>query len=274
MATCPFPGMDPWLEGSPFWQGFHNSFLTYLRDDLRERLPEGYRLSLEVRVYLESDYLPTRLTERVPDVEVYSERGRGGAAVLERPHIEEGVLLGGPLVERREAWVAVRSLPNDELVTSIELLSPSNKRGDEREAYLRKQRQLTQGGVNLVEIDLLRGGSPTVHVPPEWLSDVPRHDYLAAVFRAAWPGYTQVLPWTLRDPLPSVPVPLLPDAPEPKIDLQGVFVRTYDQGDMAHFLRLREPLRPPLRPEDAAWADTLLRAAGLSDPVVGQECLQ
>jgi hypothetical protein len=257
----PFPGIDPWLEGSAHWQGFQNSFVTYLRDELRAVLPRGYRVSTEVRVYFEREDLLGPTAERVPDVEVYRRGGAPGTAVLERPVIEEGVLLGGAAVERREAWLAIRSLPNDELVTALEVLSPSNKRsGDGRAPYRVKQEQLAASGVNLVEIDMVRGGQHTVRAPAEWLTSLPPYDHLTTVYRAAWPAYVQVIHWTLRDPLPVVPIPLDPSVPEPRVDLQPVYARAYENGDLAYFLRHRGTLAPPVTPADEEWARSLAAA--------------
>ena len=43
----------------------------------------------------------------------------------------------------------------------VELLSPANKQaGPDREQYLAKRMEILNGPVHLVEIDLLRGGSP------------------------------------------------------------------------------------------------------------------
>lgn len=43
----PYPGMDPYLEGSPYWQGFQNSLMTYLRDALQPALPANYVATLD-----------------------------------------------------------------------------------------------------------------------------------------------------------------------------------------------------------------------------------
>src|SRR5437660_455617 len=50
--------------------------------------------------------------------------------------------------------------PEPRLVTCIEVLSPSNKRGGKKgwKLYLRKRNALLLGKANLVEIDLVRGG--------------------------------------------------------------------------------------------------------------------
>lgn len=44
------------------------------------------------------------------------------------------------------------------MVTCIEVLSPTNKRGSGREEYIGKRLQILSGNANLVEIDLLRIG--------------------------------------------------------------------------------------------------------------------
>ena len=63
-------------------------------------------------------------------------------------------------IEIRE--VASRS----RLVTVIEVIGPTNKKpGDGQELYLRKQYDLRQAGVSLVEIDLLRAGDWIVAGP-------------------------------------------------------------------------------------------------------------
>ena len=63
-------------------------------------------------------------------------------------------------VEVREWWIEISSLPELELMTVIEILSPSNKSGSGRSEYLQKRDALIDQPVNLVEIDLLLGGRP------------------------------------------------------------------------------------------------------------------
>ncbi len=63
--------------------------------------------------------------------------------------------------EHRESFVEIfEASPGQRLVTSIEVLSPSNKRrGTEGwQIYQRKRQGLLLADVNFVEIDLLRGG--------------------------------------------------------------------------------------------------------------------
>src|SRR5438552_3024951 len=54
----------------------------------------------------------------------------------------------------KHAYIEIRARDNSELVTVIELLSPSNKKlGADRETYIAKRRQLSASGVHLVEFD-------------------------------------------------------------------------------------------------------------------------
>lgn len=75
------------------------------------------------------------------------------------------------------------------VVTAIELLSPANKctRADRR-AYREKQREYIQGGVNLVEIDLIREGSFIVAIPEGLVPRECRAPYIICVRRAAAHG--------------------------------------------------------------------------------------
>ena len=62
----------------------------------------------------------------------------------------------------RERWIEIRT-DSGTLVTIIEILSPTNKTHG-RAAYQNKRCDFTDAGVNVVGIDLLRGGELTVDV--------------------------------------------------------------------------------------------------------------
>ena len=80
----PFPGMDPYLEASGYWEDFHDSFLTSLRNALRGALPSAYSVYIQERVT--SITLPGHdRTHFVPDVGVTtsdSYRPAGGVATI------------------------------------------------------------------------------------------------------------------------------------------------------------------------------------------------
>lgn len=168
-------------------------------------------------------------------------------------------------VEAREYFVEIRALPGQELVTVIEVLSPSNKRpaGRGRARYLRKQRRILASDINLVEIDLLRRGAWTVALPEAKLDSLHAHDYRICVRRAARPGGFELYPFRVTQLLPIIRVPLRPGDEDPRLDLAAVFRETYDRAMVATKIDYTTEPALPLSPEDAAWAGGLLRAASL-----------
>ena len=64
---------------------------------------------------------------------------------------------------------------------------------------------------------------------------------------------------TIRDSLPSLPIPLKPTDSEPIVLLQEVLTQVYERARYAHRLDYRQPLPPPkLSTEDQQWVDELL----------------
>ncbi|MBI3942136.1 MAG: DUF4058 family protein, partial [Chloroflexi bacterium] len=155
--------------------------------------------------------------------------------------------------EIHDAYLEIRDARSHQVVTAVELLSPANKvkgsRG--RDAMLQKQRLLRQGGAHWLEIDLLRGGERLPGIAQ-------RSDYCAILLRADRPGM-QVWFIDLRDPLPTVAVPLVPTLPDVPLALQPVLDETYDRSWYAHSLDYARPIPlPALKPADAAWVADIL----------------
>ena len=96
-------------------------------------------------------------------------------------------------VEIRDRWLEISSLPEMDLVTVIEFLSPSNKAGSGRIDYLEKRAALIDRPVNFVEIDLLLGGRRTPVA-----RKLPAGDYYAVVARTADRPNAQIYAWTIR----------------------------------------------------------------------------
>jgi len=102
----------------------------------------------------------------------------------------------------------VEAAPDREVVTVIEVLSPTNKApGTGRYRYLRKREAISAGYVNLVEIDLLRRGQP---MPLETSS--PASDYRILVCRGLEHPSAPLYPFTVQQPIPKFTLPLLPEA--------------------------------------------------------------
>jgi hypothetical protein len=152
----------------------------------------------------------------------------------------------------RHSYLEIRDRENRQLVTVLELLSPSNKRpGRDRDQYEDKRNALLSGTANFVEIDLLRGG------PRMPMQDLPACDYCVLVSRVKPRPIADCWPIRLRDPLPVIPVPLRPDDQDARLDLQAVLHRLYDAAGYEVYIYGGQP-DPPLPAVDVAWARQLL----------------
>ena len=262
----PFPGIDPYLEDPVLWPGTHHRLVDNIADALNDVLPPGYVADINERLYIVQ---PERNV--YPDVAVlehpspHRERDRSGVAataVTDPPY----VVTVEP-VEVREAFVEILPVGDEErVVTAIEVLSHANKAPGShgRDLYLTKQHQLLQSQTHLMEIDLLRTGAPTLVPPPEQLrTRRPTWDYSVSLHRAGRGGTFEVWLNRVRERLPRVPVPLTDGDPDVALDLQAVFDRCYDAGPYRRRVDYRREPTPPLRDEDATWADALLREKGL-----------
>jgi hypothetical protein len=254
----PFPGMNPWLEDH--WQSVHSRFLTYLGDQISDSLPEGLAALTEERVVVENLRDGSGKRAMVPDIAVNQpwdnvppaggkDAAAGGLALAE-PLV---VLLDDPI--ERSLHIVDGS---GDLITAVELLSPVNKdRGDGQAAYLRKQRTYQEGGVNLVEIDLLRCGSRVFRAPAHHFGDRSDYPYGVSVWRALQPGQAFSYPIPLRKRLPVIPIPLRPGDAEVAVDLQPVVDQVYRNGRYTYLIRYEKGPEPRLSEDDAAWAKVL-----------------
>jgi hypothetical protein len=145
-----------------------------------------------------------------------------------------------------------------QLVTAVEVLSPINKSWQGRQAYLEKRDNLHLSRVNLVEIDLLLNG-----VPLPMKQRIEPGAYYAIVARGTRLPLAEVYRWTVRDPLPHLPIPLREPDPDVLIDLPASVTRVYYLGRYARTLRynLTLPETTSLRPDERAWVETLSKHA-------------
>jgi hypothetical protein len=255
----PFPGMDPYVELQAAWPDFHNGLIAEIRNELGARLPDSYIARVDERIEVVSwareptrSFRPDVLVGRFERSAVSSGLAMASApaATLEPKLVE---ILDRDPEELRITWVEVRALPEMELVTAIEVLCPINKSGPGRQAYLEKRDKLHDSRVNLVEIDLLLGGAP---LPMKERIEPGAH--YAIVARGAQLPLAAVYRWTVRDPLPRIPIPLREPDPEVLIDLAALVTRVYDLGRYARTLRhgSRLPETTSLPPEDRAWVES------------------
>ena len=256
----PFPGMDPFIELQE-WDDFHARLNIAISDALQPQVSPRYVVRAERRVYVESPGEADPSFRR-PDVSVVW-RGEvpGGTAIAAEPVASSQPFEGEvPMPEeRREIYLVIRIPETMEIVTVIETLSPSNKRpgGDGRREYLEKRDEVLQSESHLVELDLLRGGARLPMTRPQPL---PAADYYAIVTRRNRRPHASVYAWTVRDRLPTIPIPLKKGDPDVPLDLQAAFIAVFDRARYDLMLNYAAELQPPLSREDAEWAKTLLPA--------------
>jgi len=247
--------MDPYLESH--WADVHHNLITFAQGVLNDHLPADLIARVEERVFVESPSTGGRRAVEHPAPYVESSVSNGDVAVAEPlvVHLADESVTQG-FIEILDAGSGNR------VVTVIEVLSPANKHsGDGQDQYRQKQRELHAGGVNLVEIDLLRAGQRVLSVATDRLPPAQRTSYMICVRRACRPGQYEIFPITVRQRLPRFRIPLRPDDADVILDLQDLLARCYRNGRY-HTLDYTKDAEPPLRGEDARWADELLRGAG------------
>ena len=259
--STPFPGMDPYLEQSYLWPDVHNSLIGDLRDVLAPQLRPRYYVSVEERAYI-ADKTGDRFTGR-PDVAVVKRRPSrsfSGVAVADSvatmAPIRQVTL---PIMDQeRVTYLEVRSVETNRVITVIEILSHVKKRtGRGRTNYEQKRLNIFYSASHLVEIDLLRASNPMFLVDYHEESD-----YRILVSRAETRPKAELLPFNVKDAIPTFHLPLQAGDKEPLVDLGQLLHDLYDVA--GYDLRIdyrREPI-PRLSKEDALWTDKLLREAG------------
>jgi hypothetical protein len=140
----------------------------------------------------------------------------------------------------------------------IEFITPTNKLGAGREEYLSRRKRFLKKLIHLVEIDLDRSGERVPMAAP-----LPKAPYFAFVSRCEEQPITQVWPIALSQQLPIIPIPLLPGDADAILDLQLAMNTAYDDGAFRSVIDYRISPEIPLTPQQAAWVDEHLRAAGL-----------
>lgn len=258
--SSPFPGMNPYLENPTFWSEVHNRLIVNLADSLASLIPPQYRVAIEQRTYL-SDESDSVLVG-IPDVAVFSQNKatKPTSSTVTFASTSEAVTVRMPVPENvKESYLEIREVATSYVVTAVEILSPKNKRaGEGRKAYERKRKQVLASTTHLVEIDLLRGGKPML-----FLGEVPLSDYRIVLSRGDRRPLAQLYSFSVREAIPSFPLPLQLEDTEPLVDLQALLSGVYERARYNLAIDYSQEPVPPLKEEDAVWADALLREQGL-----------
>ena len=189
----------------------------------------------------------------------FSERWKGTS----RPAIAEpaGEVPNIYPAEVPQLSIEIRDVAERRLGTVIELLSPANKHGDGAREHGTRRLELMRTETHVLDIDLLRQRTRI-----QLAAALPPALYYIYLSRLARRPLTQIWPVQLREPLPTVPVPLLPPDADVPLDLQAAVQACFD---LVGYERLLDYVSPPPPPElsddDTAWVNNILQTAGVRD---------
>jgi hypothetical protein len=135
--SSPFPGMDPYIEGVS-WTSAHHELASAIVHQLAPKLRPKYVVRPVERFVMEiPDDISVTKSSIYPEVGVYD-------ASRSRTVREQILVWTIPLLEMMTVMpqevphvtVEIRDVAKRELVTAIEILSPTNKRGEGYDEYL------------------------------------------------------------------------------------------------------------------------------------------
>jgi Protein of unknown function (DUF4058) len=157
-----------------------------------------------------------------------------------------------------EHFLEVRRVDNDDVVTVIELLSPTNKTTHEgRAEYEKKRTKILRSETHLVEIDLIRAGQPFAFTLQNKAN--PISDYRITVSRSYRRPQADVYLFGMREAIPDIPIPLLRGDAEPTLRLNQILHTLFERAHYDGLVRYDKPLRPPLSSADQIWLADLLQ---------------
>lgn len=221
--AAPFPGMDPYLEEEKLWPLFQHHLVMALYQILLPGLVDRYRARVGQRNYITEQALFT--------------------SVIRNEHQEE--------------FIEVRQRGDGKLVTLVDVVSPTNKSSlVGRQTYLDKRAEGKNASANLVEIDLVLQGQPTLEYSRDGLPD---WDYAVTVTRAAQPERYEIYTATLQKRLPRFRMPLAGDDRDTVVDLQTAFTRCYEQAGFHGQIDYHRDPPVALNDEDREWLNELLK---------------
>lgn len=225
--ASPFPGMAPFLEQPTFWSSFHQRLLVAIADAIGPQLRPAYYAEVETRTYFDDE--DEELLVGIPDALVMrlAQVGTSATFTEETPVATQlrpvQVQLPIPM-EVGERYLEIREVGTDSVMTVLEVLSPKNKRsGEGRIVYERKQQAVLNSLSHLIEIDLLRGGTPMA------MSGAAATHYRLLVSRSSQRPMADSYGFNLQDPLPVFPLPLKSLDPDLRVDLPAISSGVYDR---------------------------------------------
>ena len=256
--TNPFPGMNPWLEHPALWGDVHFRLISAIARYLSPLVSPRYYVSVGAQAYIVTPFAQPPVI-RYPDVAVVQ------APVPSASPARTSQAIATPVVDRitvqvpvpdviEETYLEVREAETGQVITVIEILSPTNKRpGAGRQKYERKRLETLSTHTHLVEIDLLRAWEPM-----PFAGYAPSSHYRILVRRGEQGSKADLYPFNLRDTIPEFPLPLQAGDVEPLINLSTLLDDIYVEGSYDVRINRHQPPQPPLTEDEAKWAREIM----------------
>jgi hypothetical protein len=215
--------MDPYLEAPGGWGGVHGRLIAIIGELLNRDLG--------------------------PDFAIMAARSPARGGIAAPLHVSPG-----EPATIEQPYILIRDRASRRVVTIIELLSPINKLPTApsgavppaREEFLEKRRATMASTTHWLELDLLRAGERPAEVRGAG-------DYYALLKRVGT-GLLDVWPISLRDPLPTIAVPLVAPHADVALDLQAAVDLLFERYRYAELLNYdAPPPAPALQWDDARW---------------------
>lgn len=250
----PFPGMNPYFEAPEHWRGFHNHLASEIIAQLEPQLGLAYAIEAEITTVMETINLSEVKRPR-PDVSIHHASGSSAqttstlTATLSPPTTQRLALAQERVKLRR---VVIRLTTTGELVTAIEILSPTNKRGEGLHEYRAKRERILRSDVHLIELDLLRAGKrPGLEVDRDAVGD---NDYVVVVNRSGEMRFSDIWASSISEPLPTIPVPLLYPDEDLALNLTAAVHALYQRYGYWRIIDYSQPIPTlNLRPDMLTW---------------------
>jgi Protein of unknown function (DUF4058) len=256
----PFPGMNPYLEDPNRWSDFHNRLIVAIADALTPQLLPKYQVDIEKRIYeiLSPDSLFIGKADVTVQRNLTPTLSTSSNVAVATPATKPTRVYLPMLEEVREAYLEVKDPITKEIVTVIEIISPTNKRGEGRSKYEKKRYSVLGSLTHLVEIDLLREGEPL-----PMLGNPPQSHYRIIVSRSNTRPTADLYAFNLPNAIPTFSLPLRAKDVEPVVDLQTLLNDVYERSGYDYFIDYSSAPMPALSEGNAAWMDALLREKGI-----------
>ena len=244
--------MDPFLEDRHEWPGVHARLTVVVCNLILANLPTNFSAKVEggVRIFdQEWDYT---IPIKKPDVYVTKNSSIRATQPASMAIAEPKTYYEVETEAVTPRWIEIVDLKNRQMVTAIEVLSPSNK-GSDFHTFNQKRSLVVEAGGNWVEIDLLRRGKR----PKQFLDDT---DYYALMIRSGLPHW-HVWEMSLQEPLQTIGIPLVDGYNDVPLDLQKAIETVYVEGEYWRELMYDEGVPPPrLSADNQAWVEQQLTA--------------